>query len=655
LACAAAAGLAGEFPDGIVFVDLAPLRDARLVPMTIARALDVRESGGRSARELLLEYLAARRVLLVLDNFEHLLEAAPVIAELVPRCPGLAALVTSRIALRVQGERRYAVTPLLTPGTSAAPSEPAFADWPAVQLFMERARAAAPDFEIQADQASTVAAICRRLDGMPLAIELAAARAPLLSPDALLRRLERPFPVLTTGARDLPSRQQTLRNTLAWSYDLLDPSAQSLFRRLAVFRGGWTLDAAESVASDADLAADTSLDALQALIDSSLVLPLGDAACERRFGMLETVREYAEEQLPPAEAARVFRRHAEVFTELAELAEQELRGPRQILWFESLSAELGNLRAALMWADEHNEVTLGLRLAGALSEFWEGGGFLIEGQRWLASFLDRASSTPSAARARACASAGNLARQSKDRLHAEKWLIDSTLAYQEVGDTRGVANALRLRADLAYHVGDCASARTFAQQSLELFRSVGDAWGTSRVLRRLGTVLWLEGDAAAAKPLYDQSLALAREGSDDYTIALCLHALSEVAVAQGDYDRAAVLAADSLNRTQARNAVLFAECVEVLGLAAGIRGRAERAARLFGAAEAFRETIGAARPIPDRDVELRGNPGLYNRLIAAHAPDAAARAELSAAWSSGRSMSLERAVAEALLEASPSN
>jgi ATP/maltotriose-dependent transcriptional regulator MalT len=235
---------------------------------------------------------------------------------------------------------------------------------------------------------------------------------------------------------------------------------------------------------------------------------------------------------------------------------------------------------------------------------------------------------------------------------AERWLSDSTLAYEELGDTRGIANALRLRADLAYHVGDCASARTLAQQSLELFRSVGDMWGTARVLRRLGTVLWLEGEAEAAKPLYEEGLELARKGQDDYTIALCTHALAEVAVAQGDYDRAAVLAADSLNRTTSRSAVLTAECLEVVGLAAGMRGRAERAACLFGAAEAFRETIGAARSIPDRDVELRGNPGLYNRLIVARVPDAAARAKLAAAWLSGRSLSLERAAAEALLEAS---
>jgi predicted ATPase/transcriptional regulator with XRE-family HTH domain len=297
LACAAAAGLAADFPDGIVFVDLAPLRDARLVPVTIARALEVHESGRRSARELLLEYLSERRILLVLDNFEHLLEAAPVIAELVSRCPRMAALVTSRTALRVQDERRYAVAPLATPGTTAAPGEPALADWPAVQLFMERARAAAPNFAIQADQASTVASICRRLDGMPLAIELAAARVPLLSPDALLRRLERPFPVLTAVTRDLPSRQQTLHNTLTWSYELLGPAEQALFRRLAVFAGGWTLEAAEAVCGDTGLPAEAVLDRLHLLVESSLVQVLDGGSDERRFGLLETVREYAEGQL----------------------------------------------------------------------------------------------------------------------------------------------------------------------------------------------------------------------------------------------------------------------------------------------------------------------------------------------------------------------
>jgi tetratricopeptide (TPR) repeat protein len=496
-----------------------------------------------------------------------------------------------------------------------------------------------------------VAGICRRLDGMPLAIELAAARVPLLSPEALLRRLDHTLPVLTAGSRDLPGRQQTLRTTLEWSYDLLEPAAQTLFRRLGVFRGGLTLEAAERVAADADYAAAEVLDDLQVLVDSSLVYGLGDTAGERRFSMLETIREFAEEQLTPTETARCRRRHAEMFADLTEIAELEMRGPHQIVWFESLSQELGNIRAALMWAEEHNEVDLGLRLAGALSEFWEGGGFLVEGQRWLGWFLERGSPVPSLVRARALACAGNLARQSKDRLSAESLLTESTAAYQALHDIWGVANSLRLRADLAYSIGDRAAARAFGEQSLELFRSAHDTWGTARVLRRLGTVLWLDGNLEAARPLYEESLALSRDGSDSYTVALCLHALSEVAVAQGDFDRAATLAGDTLRLTTGRHVILVPDCLEVLGLAAGMRGRVERAARLFGAAEASRETIGAARPIPASDFAARGNPGLYERLIASPASDAAARARLAAAWSQGRSLSLELAAAEALLEA----
>jgi predicted ATPase/transcriptional regulator with XRE-family HTH domain len=349
LACAAAAGLAADFPDGIVFVDLAPLRDVRLVPVTIARALEVPESDRRSARELLLEYLSDRHILLVLDNFEHLLEAAPVIVEAITRCPGVAALVTSRTALRVRCERRYAVIPLATPGAADAAGEPAAADWPSVQLFMERARAAVPDFAMHTEQASTVASICHRVDGIPLAIELAAARVPLLSPEALLRRLERPFPVLTAGTRDLPSRQQTLHNTLAWSYNLLEPVEQVLFRRLAVFAGGWTTEAAEAVCADAVVPVGEVLDRLRALVDSSLiqVRRSENGADEPRFGMLQTVREFALEQLQAhgqAEAQR--ERHADYYLNLAETVQPDAPDADSI---RLLAQEQDNLRTSLRW------------------------------------------------------------------------------------------------------------------------------------------------------------------------------------------------------------------------------------------------------------------------------------------------------------------
>ncbi len=303
LALAVAAALADAYPDGVAFVDLAPVRDPRLVPATIAWALDLREQGGPSARELLLAHLRARRLLLVLDNFEHLLGAAPLLAELCAGCPRLALLVTSRAALRLRAERRFSVPPLAVPAEQpASDEEPALAApaaAPAVRLFVERAQAVAPTFVLDRRNAPAVAAICRRLEGMPLALELAAARVGLLSPEALLRRLERRLPLLVGGAPDLPERQQALRHTLAWSHDLLGPGEQVLFRRLAVFVGGWTLADAEAVCADAELPAGAVLERLQALVDSSLiqVYRLDEPTSEPRFGMLETVREYALEQL----------------------------------------------------------------------------------------------------------------------------------------------------------------------------------------------------------------------------------------------------------------------------------------------------------------------------------------------------------------------
>jgi predicted ATPase/transcriptional regulator with XRE-family HTH domain len=301
LALAAAGALADAYLDGVAFVDLAPLRDERLVPATIAHVLAVRESGGRSARHLLLDYLQERQVLLVLDNFEHLLGAAPLLAELLECCPRLALLVTSRAALHLRAEHRRPVPPLAAPSDQLASAEmpppDAIAAAPAVRLFVERAQVVAPDFVLDAGNAPTVAAICRWLDGMPLAIELAAARVRLLRPEALLQRLERRLLLLTRGAADLPERQQTLRHTLAWSYDLLGPSEQALFRRLAVFAAGWTLEAAETVCGGAKLATEEILERLDVLVDNSLVYAAVDVEQEPRFGMLETIREYALEQL----------------------------------------------------------------------------------------------------------------------------------------------------------------------------------------------------------------------------------------------------------------------------------------------------------------------------------------------------------------------
>ncbi|MDQ3809955.1 MAG: helix-turn-helix domain-containing protein, partial [Chloroflexota bacterium] len=360
LAVAVAAAVEDAYPDGVAFVDLAPLSDQRLVPATMARALHLRESGERSARELLLDYLRSRQMLLVLDNFEHLPGAAPLLAELLAGCPELALLVTSRAALRLRGEQRFLVPPLPAP-TDAPVSVQALVAAPAVRLFVERAQAVAPDFVVDATNAGAVAAICRRLDGLPLAIELAAARTRLLQPRAMLARLGRRLPLLTGGERDLPTRQRTLSAAIEWSYDLLDQPEQTLFRRLAVFVGGCTLDALETVCGRADagewadpatqaLSARPSaawptpavdvLDGVASLVDNSLLRQDHRADGEARFALLETIREYALERLQASgEADALRRRHADYYLALAEEAAPRIVGPEQVTWLDRLEAE----------------------------------------------------------------------------------------------------------------------------------------------------------------------------------------------------------------------------------------------------------------------------------------------------------------------------
>ena len=388
-----AATVRDSYADGAAFVDLAPIRDHRLVPATMARVLGVRESGGRSAWELVLMHLRSRRVLLVLDNFEHLLGAAPLLTELLGACPDLALLVTSRTALRVRGEHRMAIGPLATPTADEQPPTPEVAAYPAVRLFVDRVREVTPEFSLDDSNVAAVAEICRRLDGIPLALELAAARTQLLPPAALLQRLDHRLNLLSSGPVDLPERQRTLRNTLAWSYDLLDPTDRALFRRLAVFAGGWTLEAAEAVCADADLPAADVLHRLGALIDSSLVQVrrLDEAGAEPRFGMHEIVREYALERLQEANEEEAIRgRHLAFCLGQAEAAKTELDGPYQALWLDRLERDHDNLRAALSWSAQGAEPLLGLRLATALLFFWFLHGHLREGRDRLQTALDAA-------------------------------------------------------------------------------------------------------------------------------------------------------------------------------------------------------------------------------------------------------------------------
>jgi predicted ATPase len=513
LALAVAAALAEKYAKGVVFVELAPVRDPRLVPATIARSLEVNASGGQSARELVLAALRDQQRLLVLDNFEHVLDAAPLLTELLAGCQGLRVLATSRAALRLGAERRLVVPPLAAPEVDGTTLDAAAAS-PAVRLFMERAKAVVSGFVLDPNNAAAVGAICRRLDGLPLAIELAAARVGLLGPAALLRRLERRLPLLTHGDADLPERQQTLRATLAWSYDLLGSGEQQLYRRLAVFAGGWTLEAAEGVCGGGGLPTDEVLDRLQVLVDSSLVHRLDAPTSEPRFGMLETVREFAQEVLEASdEAPAQRRRHATHVLALAEQAEPHLAGADQRTWFDLLDHELDNLRAALAWAQSSGHVELGLRLAGALTTFFEERGHVREGCDWLETLMQAPLESQAAAhlaplQARALATTAWLKFLQGDYQRAAPLAEESLARWRQLGQPGNSSVALNTLAYVARRDGDLPRQEALFRASLDLCRAQGDTRGSAAVLSWISTQKRAEGDLEGATALLEESLRL---------------------------------------------------------------------------------------------------------------------------------------------------
>jgi predicted ATPase len=555
LALAVAAALAEKYAKGVVFVELAPVRDPRLVPATIARSLEVNASGGQSARELVLAALRDQQRLLVLDNFEHVLDAAPLLTELLAGCQGLRVLATSRAALRLGAERRLVVPPLAAPEVDGTTLDAAAAS-PAVRLFMERAKAVVSGFVLDPNNAAAVGAICRRLDGLPLAIELAAARVGLLGPAALLRRLERRLPLLTHGDADLPERQQTLRATLAWSYDLLGSGEQQLYRRLAVFAGGWTLEAAEGVCGGGGLPTDEVLDRLQVLVDSSLVHRLDAPTSEPRFGMLETVREFAQEVLEASdEAPAQRRRHATHVLALAEQAEPHLAGADQRTWFDLLDHELDNLRAALAWAQSSGHVELGLRLAGALTTFFEERGHVREGCDWLETLMQAPLESQAAAhlaplQARALATTAWLKFLQGDYQRAAPLAEESLAHWRQLGQPGNSSVALNTLAYVARRDGDLPRQEALFRASLDLCRAQGDTRGSAAVLSWISTQKRAEGDLEGATALLEESLRLYQATCAVGGIAYVLLHLGGVAMAREDTARAQALFEESLTLYQ---------------------------------------------------------------------------------------------------------
>jgi predicted ATPase/DNA-binding XRE family transcriptional regulator len=631
--------VARNYPDGVIFVDLAPLHDPALVLPSVATALGIREAPGRPLAELIAAFLRARSTLLILDNFEHLVEAAPVVTELLAAAPGVTALVTSRAPLRLRGEQEYPVPPLPLPETPAVTDLATIAANEAVAFFTAHARAARPDFHLTPETAHAVVAICRELDGVPLALELAAARIKVLPPAALLTRLAHRLPLLTGGARDAPARQRTLRDTIRWSYDLLSPDEQRLFRRLGVFAGGWTLEAAADIVNPP--AGLDVLDGLTSLIDKSLVR-LSDTGAAPRYGMLETIREYALERLAASgEEGTTRARHAASFATLAELAEPGFFGPEERGWLDHCQAEFGNMRAALAWTADGGDPVVGLRLGAALRWFWITREGLVEGCDWLERLLSRGVGAPADVRAKALLVVGVLRHLQPEDAKAARAAQESLALYQGDADAFGTARALLLLGVLDQDQGrvQCAEARL--TQARETFHVLGATVWEANALFWLGTGALVEAaDLDRARSLLEQAVQLYREVGYGSGVAMALANLGGVALAQGDLERAEAVGREALVLGWERgDRFRVAEQFEELAFAAAVRGDGERAARLGGAAEAIGETIGLA---------VARAYGAQHDSFVKTVQTRLGTDRMAEAWQAGRALPLQHVIAEAL-------
>jgi predicted ATPase/DNA-binding XRE family transcriptional regulator len=553
LALALAAGLAPGFPDGVCFVPLASLRDPALLGTSVASALGLRESAGVLSAARLLDFLRGKRLLLVLDNFEQLVTAAPLVAGWLGAAPRLQLLATSRAALNVRGERRFEVPPLALPAPGASGSIPELLANPAVALFVDRAQAADSTFRLDEDNAPTVAELCTRLEGLPLAIELAAVRSAQLTPEAVLARLEKRLDLAGAGPRDLPRHQQTLRIAIAWSYDLLSQPEQTLFARMAVFTGGASLDAIEAVC-DAYGDLDDLLDAvLPGLIEQSLASRSKAGGNEARFGMLETIREYAAEQLSSSgEEPQLHRLHAEYYLALVEATAPELVASDQVNWLDRLEGELDNLRSALAWALASNESLIALRLAAGLWRFWRVRGHWREGRAWLQSALasethggTEADARWAAARTEALLTLGDLAYLQGDAQQASTAVTQALAIAESHNDMRQQGRAFHLLALLSVS-SDLDEREALTERSLSLHRQLGDRWAMAGELFQMGEIASLRGDVGRARMLLSQSLALFRELGDLRGIAVLLKSLGMLLADVGTYEEARVYYVQSL-------------------------------------------------------------------------------------------------------------
>jgi predicted ATPase len=685
LALQVAADLVDEFPGGLYFVELASITDPGTVASTIAQMVGMRHTGGKPLAEALqdhLRLLVHAPTLLFLDNFEHLLAAAPVVVKLLEACAPLKALVTSRAVLHVYGEHEFPVPPLSLPEPGQLGSFETLSGNPAVTLFVQRAAAVKPDFALTSENAPVVAQICCRVDGLPLAIELAAARVKMLPPEAMLARLENRLDILTGGARDLPARQQTLRKTIDWSHDLLSATEQKLLRRLSVFAGGFALESAEAVCNTQRDLEIGLLEGMASLVDKSLVQQVERKDGEARFTILETIREYGLEQMAATGEDEATRRaQAAYFLVLAEEGTLPLTPPERENWLELCDADHDNLRAALDWLIAHDSAEWALRLGLALYWFWERREHLVEGRERLEAILKmRSAQTRTPAWAYAAGHAGGLASIQGDYENALRLHREALDIYCELDDQKGIVKQLSSVGLQEYSQGDYAAAWSSFEQSLRLCRELGDGRETAGALSNLAQAVNAQGDHTQARSLLEEALSIFRELGDQIGVAWSINHLGDVARDRGDLAEARGLyqeGADIFRRQgerwgMARSSAdlgylacdqddsasahsLFEEALAIFlelghkrGIAKVLEGFAylaahqnnpERALTLAGAASSLRQTIGApSRPKEQAKLDAALKPAWQQGDSAA----------AKATWVAGWKMRLEEAIQYAL-------
>ena len=634
-----------QFPDGAWFVELAPLADPGLVLQAVATVLGLKEEPGKPIRQTLTDYLKDKRLLMLLDNCEHLLDGcAQLVDTLVRQCQHLTILVSSREALGIGGEQAYRVPSLSLPDPKQAHTPTSVAPFEAVQLFTDRALLVRPDFQVNDQNAATLASICYRLDGIPLAIELAAARVRSLSVEEINGKLDQRFRLLTGGSRTALPRQQTLRSLIDWSYDLLHEPEKQLLQRLSVFAGGWTLAAAEQVCAGDGADDRNMLDLLTSLCDRSLVV-VEQHDGRYRYRLLETVRQYAREKLAESGGSDAVRqRHRDYFVTLAEEAAPKLIGAEKAAWLQRLEEEHENLRASLERSLAEAGSVAGLRLCGALWRFWLTRGYLSEGREWCVQVLGKAGGaerTPE--HAQALHAAGVLAFHQADYPDAHAKNEESLAIRRQLGDRKGMAVSLNNLGNVAAVQGEFASARALYEECLVIWRELGDRWGMAASLNNLGNVDLDQGNFASAKALYEESVAISRELGELGGISNVLTNLGAVACEQGDYPAGRKLFEEGLViRRELGDRLGIATSLDGFAVVIAALGKSLRAARLWGAAERLRQEVGS--PMMPSEWHRR------DRRVAAARVALADNAAFDRAWQEGRALPLEQAIELAMEE-----